>query len=309
MPERSTGPMMFIGETCALEECHREDFLPFKCSDCRLHFCSNHFRPQAHRCRSYKDDVTDYRVPLCPICDTPPAGWKRDEDPNIAMDRHLSGQCLKLDANGYLMSGRSAAKGSYQAQQPVKRVKKPNECTFVKCSKIMVVPIQCPQCRASFCPSHRAPAQHSCSTTPKPGPANQRTIAGQTLPIFNARSSDSRVSGASSAIKGAFKNMSISSADGTSSSKSATSAAPTSISTSISKASVASASSSAPFGKVFDKSNKRARAERISAIKAMQARQKKGILSKEDEIKLAEEMAAMARFGKPKSGDSDCIVA
>lgn len=137
MPERSTGPMMFIGERCALDECHREDFLPFKCSDCRLHFCSNHFRPQTHRCSSYHQGVGDYRVPLCPVCDTPPEGWKRDQDPNIVMNRHLSGQCSMLDANGHVKPA-----GASSASTAMKRAKKTNECTFVKCSKIMIVPIQ-----------------------------------------------------------------------------------------------------------------------------------------------------------------------
>lgn len=142
MPERSTGSMMFIGERCALEECHREDFLPFKCSDCRHHFCSNHFRPQTHRCASY-DQSGDYRVPLCPMCDNPPEGWRRDQDPNIAMDRHLSGQCPMLDKNGHVKSVSGPSTSA-----PMKRAKKTNECTFVKCSKIMVVPIQVSYCKS-----------------------------------------------------------------------------------------------------------------------------------------------------------------
>uniref|UniRef100_V5F0G0 AN1-type domain-containing protein n=1 Tax=Kalmanozyma brasiliensis (strain GHG001) TaxID=1365824 RepID=V5F0G0_KALBG len=127
---------MFIGERCAFDECHREDFLPFKCSDCRQHYCSNHFRPQTHRCSHYNESDVDYRVPLCPICDNPPEGWKRDQDPNIAMDRHLSGQCPKLDSNGYLKSNASIPSSAPLKQ--MSRAKKPNECSFVKCTKIMV---------------------------------------------------------------------------------------------------------------------------------------------------------------------------
>ncbi|SJX60187.1 uncharacterized protein SRS1_11501 [Sporisorium reilianum f. sp. reilianum] len=290
MPERSTGPMMFIGERCALEECHREDFLPFKCSDCRQHYCSNHFRPQAHRCSHHHDDSdVDYRVPLCPICDNPPAGWKRDQDPNIAMDRHLSGECPMLDSNGYLKAGASTTASS----TPMKRVKKTNECSFVKCSKIMVVPIKCPQCSASFCPSHRAPNQHSCkSTSASPSPASSSTR----LPANSS---------SGSGIKNAFQNLKISN------NNSATSNKPSPIAEPVARpadTASASTSTSAPFGRMFDKSEKRAKAERLSAIRAMQARQRKGILSKADELKLAEEMALLSKTERMKASDSDCVV-
>lgn len=40
----------------------------------------------------------------------------------------------------------------------------------------------------------------------------------------------------------------------------------------------------------------------------MQARQRKGILSKADELKLAEEMALLSKTEKLKASDSDCII-
>lgn len=234
MTERSTGPMMFIGERCALDECHREDFLPFKCSDCRQHFCSNHFRPQTHRCSNYHDTDLDYRVPLCPICDNPPEGWKRDQDPNIAMDRHLSGQCPMLDSNGYLKSGASAS-----ASSPMKRAKKTNECSFVKCSKIMVVPIRCPQCSASFCPSHRAPNQHSCNHSSS---SSSRTAASAP---------------SNGGIRNAFQNLKISATNSTSAAKPAAPEPrrPTTTNGSAIQSN-SSSSTSAPFSKMFDKSEK-----------------------------------------------------
>ncbi|CDR99904.1 hypothetical protein [Sporisorium scitamineum] len=240
MPERSTGPMMFIGERCALEECHREDFLPFKCSDCRQHYCSNHFRPQAHRCSHHHESDVDYRVPLCPICDNPPRGWKRDQDPNIAMDRHLSGECPMLDSNGYLKQNASTS-----ASAPIKRVKKAGECSFVKCSKIMVVPITCPQCSASFCPSHRAPNQHSCknASSSSSSPASSSTRLATT-------------SGSGIGIKNAFQNLKISN-NATASNKPSPAAKPAPSNTSTRQADASSTSvASAPFGKMFDKSEK-----------------------------------------------------
>ncbi|EST09783.2 Zinc finger, AN1-type [Kalmanozyma brasiliensis GHG001] len=291
MPERSTGPMMFIGERCAFDECHREDFLPFKCSDCRQHYCSNHFRPQTHRCSHYNESDVDYRVPLCPICDNPPEGWKRDQDPNIAMDRHLSGQCPKLDSNGYLKSNASIPSSAPLKQ--MSRAKKPNECSFVKCTKIMVVPIQCPQCTSSFCPSHRAPNQHSC----KHASSSSSPTASSTRLAANGASG--------SGIKSAFQNLKISNT-----SAAAQKPAPTAkLNTSARQAATSTSSTaSAPFGKMFDKSQKRAKAERLSAIRAMQARQQKGILSEADKLKLAEEMAALSKTERMKASDSDCVI-
>ena len=230
MPERSTGPMMFIGERCALDECHREDFLPFKCGDCRQHFCSDHFRPQSHRCSNYHDTDLDYRVPLCPICDNPPEGWKRDQDPNIAMDRHLSGQCPMLDSNGYLKSGAPAP-----ASNPMKRAKKTNECSFVKCSKIMVVPIQCPQCSASFCPSHRAPNQHSCNHSSSSSSSASRVAASTP---------------SNGGIRNAFQNLKISTPNTSSAAR------PVAPANGTANQSNSSSSTSAPFSKMFDKSEK-----------------------------------------------------
>lgn len=236
---------MFIGERCALDECHREDFLPFKCSDCRQHYCSNHFRPQTHRCAHYRESDVDYRVPLCPICDNPPEGWKRDQDPNIAMDRHLSGQCPMLDKNGYVKSG-----ASISSSAPVKRVKKANECSFVKCSKIMVVPIQCPQCTASFCPSHRAPNQHSCQNA-----SSSSSPASSSARLASANQS-------SSGIKNAFQNLKISgSSTASTQNASTTTSRATSTPASAARANAPSqsgitSSTSLPFSKMFDKSEK-----------------------------------------------------
>lgn len=228
---------MFIGERCALEECHREDFLPFKCSDCRQHYCSNHFRPQAHRCSNHHESDLDYRVPLCPICDNPPEGWKRDQDPNIAMDRHLSGQCPMLDSNGYLKSSASAS-------TQIKRTKKTNECSFVKCSKIMVVPIKCPQCAASFCPSHRAPNQHSC----KHSSSNASPASSTTRVAANTHTSNG--------IKSALQNLKISNPTSGSNTKTTASSEPPEPSRPAPPRQADASTSSAPFGNMFDKSQK-----------------------------------------------------
>ena len=39
-----------LGRHCALDSCHRLDFLPFDCSLCHLSFCLDHRTPQTHSC-------------------------------------------------------------------------------------------------------------------------------------------------------------------------------------------------------------------------------------------------------------------
>lgn len=153
--------MMFIGQRCHWHECHREDFLPFTCADCNQTFCSQHFRTSQHACPTA---TPTFVVPLCPLCHEPPKNWKRDEDPNVAMNAHLtpnakSGlvECEAIDANGAI-----------QSKGIERRTKRENECQERRCKKLMVVPIKCPACAMCFCPSHRAPNQHQCQSTIRP---------------------------------------------------------------------------------------------------------------------------------------------
>ena len=149
-------------------------------------FCSEHFRGDNHACPSPQ---ASYVIPLCPLCDDPPRNWKRDEDPNIAMNAHLipdprTGhiECSKVEANGTLKNSASGSKSK----------KKENQCQAKRCAKIMVVPIkvssnplysrsilmrneQCTSCPSSFCPSHRAPVQHDCVSLLKAQKTNIRS--------------------------------------------------------------------------------------------------------------------------------------
>ncbi|KAE8233285.1 hypothetical protein CF326_g1675 [Tilletia indica] len=203
------GPMMFLGQQCFWHECHREDFLPFKCVDCTHHFCAEHFRPQQHSCAAAAahDAAEDFRVPLCPICNEPPQNWRRGEDPNIAMERHLSsGQCPALDGGGLLREGNGLGKpaGSGGIAQrssgsgsSTPRAKKANECHFHRCHKIMIVPMHCAACNADFCPSHRAPVQHTCASKEK---ANSGSAGQSRPPAAAGRSDESGIR----AARGAF---------------------------------------------------------------------------------------------------------
>lgn len=105
------------------------------------------------------------------------------------MNSHLSPhsrtgkiECEAVDGQGMV---RDDAKGRQHQQR---REKKENECNEKKCRKLMIVPIKvsaindcfflnfelttsiiilnfkCPSCSLQFCPSHRAPVQHSCQS-------------------------------------------------------------------------------------------------------------------------------------------------
>ena len=39
-----------LGRHCALDSCHRLDFLPFQCDLCHLSFCLDHRTPHTHSC-------------------------------------------------------------------------------------------------------------------------------------------------------------------------------------------------------------------------------------------------------------------
>lgn len=61
----------------------------------------------------------------------------------------------------------------------------------------------------------------------------------------------------------------------------------------------------------FFPSFRRAKSEHVSAIKAMQARQKKGLLTQSEQVKLAEEMAKlhMSNEAEDKKKKDDCTIA
>lgn len=99
-------------------------------------FCSDHYKTEDHKCTQAS---ATFLVPLCPLCHEPPKHWKRDEDPNIAMNLHLSPdhrtgriECRAVDEQGVV---RDDAKGKQL------RVKRENECNERKCKKLMIVPI------------------------------------------------------------------------------------------------------------------------------------------------------------------------
>jgi predicted nucleic acid binding AN1-type Zn finger protein len=136
--------MLAVGRQCSHPSCHLVDFLPFKCQHCANSFCADHFKPASHSCTKYDEAKYNRVAPDCPLCNEPvpiPPG----EDPNIRMERHLAIDCS-------VMTGRS--------QKPSTTPK----CSRPKCGKLLFAQIQCDKCRQKFCPEHRFPSSHNCSS-------------------------------------------------------------------------------------------------------------------------------------------------
>ncbi|KAF8631008.1 hypothetical protein AX15_002623 [Amanita polypyramis BW_CC] len=151
------------------------------------------------------------------------------------------------------MTGRGAAKST-------------PTCAKGNCKKVLYTPIKCDKCKKDFCASHRFPTDHNCSaaSTAKTVTA---TRLGDTHPIV-------------------AKYMALSNArKGTTTAKRTTAGPGTS-----SKASTSKTSTTLSVPSPFNKTDRRARDERMSRVKAMQERAKKGLLSdREKEILAAEE--------------------
>ncbi|KAH9179135.1 hypothetical protein EDB89DRAFT_1925469 [Lactarius sanguifluus] len=233
-------------------------------------FCADHFKPELHSCSKYDETKYNRVAPDCPLCNEPvpiPPG----EDPNIRMERHLAVDCS-------VMTGRS-----HKASSAPK-------CARPKCGKVLFAQIQCDKCRQKFCPEHRFPNSHNCSS-----------LSSLAVPT-SISSAPSRASSRTSAV----------SASGLAAMKRATASAKSVVPSPSTKASTTpakettSASSAASGSKhsPFSKTDRRSKQEKESQIRAMRARAQKGLLSEEEKVILASLEAERAHgFGK-----KDCVV-
>lgn len=191
--------MLFIGQACHLSDCRREDFLPFHCPNCGHKYCAEHYQPSGpsgHSCsyslhpeRRGHGEEGDFLVPLCPLCEKPPAGWKRGEDPTRVMHQHLEfGGCPVLNQ---------------AADEEAKRRKKANQCSERRCTKMIVVRIECEKCKDVFCPSHRAPNQHNCRAL-----ASSSSSSSHAASAANARNPNTSSAGMAAGLA-AIKRLAI----------------------------------------------------------------------------------------------------
>ncbi|KDQ11429.1 hypothetical protein BOTBODRAFT_35315 [Botryobasidium botryosum FD-172 SS1] len=178
MESPANSAMLPIGTKCASAHCDLNDFLPFKCQHCSESFCSDHYKPTAHRCEKFDPLKHDRVAPPCPFCKTPIA-IPQGGDPNLAMEKHFDTACVVL--------GNSDKK------------KGAPHCANAKCRKALYVDIKCSDCKRQFCPSHRYPADHTCvSTTAKPSSAPSSRPTGSTSSL------PSRASAATNAAQAAM---------------------------------------------------------------------------------------------------------
>ncbi|KAK7677764.1 hypothetical protein QCA50_019316 [Cerrena zonata] len=278
--------LLAVGQQCSEEHCHLIDFLPFKCEHCAQAFCGEHFRPQAHKCHKYDEHQHNRVAPPCPFCSTPiaiPPG----EDPNIRMERHFNDDCP-------VTSGQSGKKSTTP------------HCARAKCNKVLWSPIRCDKCSQQFCPAHRFPNDHSCVSSSKATPSTSSPkVFGGTRPNTTSAAS----AAAMAAIKRAMNNTSSSSPARKPATSTQNKQPPPVVKPVAPKAPskappAPSASSSKPAStrtNPFSATDRRAKAERESRLKAMQARAKKGLLTDEEKLILAEEEANKGK------GD-DCVI-
>ncbi|KAH9971923.1 hypothetical protein BGW80DRAFT_407890 [Lactifluus volemus] len=270
IPERDQ-QILAVGRQCSHPSCLLVDFLPFKCQHCANSFCADHFKPASHTCPKYDESKYNRVAPDCPLCNEPvpiPPG----EDPNVRMERHLTMDC-------YVMTGRSQKASSTP------------KCSRPKCGKVLFAQIQCDKCHQKFCPEHRFPSSHNCSS-----------VASRSTPVASTPSkAGSQLSATTASGMAAVKRAAASLPTKTSSaSRPLQGTAPSSGVASSGSGSKPNSSISNPFSKT----ERRSKQERESQIRAMRARAQKGLLSDDEKVILAS-LEAQRSHG---SNDKDCVV-
>ncbi|KAI0061412.1 hypothetical protein BV25DRAFT_1838930 [Artomyces pyxidatus] len=254
--------MLSIGKQCSDSTCGLVDFLPFKCQHCAQSYCAEHFRPTAHHCEQYDESKYNRVAPECPLCNEPVA-IPPGEDPNVRMDRHFDTDCS-------VMTGKT------------RKAKSGPTCARGKCGKVLFAPIRCQKCNQQFCPEHRFPADHSCSST-----ASSSKPSTSKPSFANAKS---QASAAGAQAMAAFKR----------SATAASAAKP-----SLPPSSTSNSKNPPNLPHLFSKTDRRAKQERESQRRAMQARASKGLLSAEEKTILA---ALEAERAQGVDGDKGCVM-
>lgn len=262
---------MFLGSECHHPACHLHDFLPFSCPACHQSFCQPHFLPSHHSCTSpLPKSMQDRIAPQCPLCDSvvtsTPSG-----DPNEAVERHInSGTCAGLEG------------GEARRKALLKQKKDRGEvCWRRGCAKTLVVQMKCESCTHVFCPTHRSAASHSCSNTSTPGSSRGGTPQPQAKPAPASSSKNPMARFTSSSSKPSQPPASSPN----------TSSSPRPIAAALDAKSAAAAAALKRAGQdakvpfVKTKTEKRAKDEEQSALRAMKVRHDKGLLSKDEEVR------------------------
>jgi len=164
----------------------------------------------AHKCPKYDETKFNRVSPNCPLCNVV-VSVLPGQDANVAMEAHFAKDCPP-------MTGKAKARST-----PV--------CAKARCGQSLFAPIRCTKCNQQFCPAHRFPADHTCSSA---GASGQRRTTG---PTAGSRLLDlnAKASAAGAATVGAIKTM-TSGGQASSSKPTAVSAAATAVTKSGSRA-------------------------------------------------------------------------
>ncbi|KAI0322362.1 hypothetical protein OF83DRAFT_798272 [Amylostereum chailletii] len=264
--------ILSVGHQCSSPTCLLVDFLPFKCQHCSKSFCGDHFLPAGHNCDKFDETKFNRVVPDCPLCNEPVA-IPPGEDPNVRMERHLNVDCS-------VMTGKS-------------RKPKSARCAKGKCGKTLISPIKCDKCNQQFCPQHRFPNTHDCSSLASPAKPAIPKSASVPQPGKALLAATSQVSKAGASAMASVK-------------QSVAAAKPSALTSARSDPSPTKPKSSTSMPNLFSKTDRRAREERESQRRAMQARARRGLLSEEEKVILA---TLEAEHSKGRlNGDKECIV-
>ncbi|KAF8272220.1 hypothetical protein EI94DRAFT_1796354 [Lactarius quietus] len=263
--------ILAIGRQCSHTSCLLVDFLPFKCQHCANSFCADHFKPESHSCSKYDETKYNRVAPDCPLCNEPV--------PFLQAKTLIYGWSLFT-----------------------KVFKTEVWESFIRSNS---------KCRQKFCPEHRFPNSHNCSSLSSPAAiSNTPSTASTQLSAISA-SGLAAMRRAAASAKSAVPSPSTKTSKGPA--KAASSA---NTGASGSKHNIPN-----PFSKTdrspppddtkltIDKSdttietpgrcspklqsvsafdfNSRSKQERESQIRAMRARAQKGLLSEEEKSLLA----------------------
>lgn len=281
----SQSEMLFVGQQCSDEHCYLVDFLPFKCQHCSKMYCGDHFKPADHNCEKYDASKFDRVAPSCPICNLPVA-MPPGQDPNIKMTDHIERECGKRK----------------------EEVSKVPRCANGKCHKVLYAPIKCDTCHQQFCAEHRFPTTHKCvtQTTSSATAFPRQDTSGQAKSGAKFKQAVGIGSAKTNAGMAAVKRAMASS---TSTSTSTTGTKLPARVSSQAQSSTPTTKSTAPSSHTnpFSKSDRRARAEYSSRLKGLRERAKRGLLTENEQVLLAEEEDKLALRGK-KGKNNDCVI-
>ncbi|THH20080.1 hypothetical protein EW146_g1182 [Bondarzewia mesenterica] len=320
--------LLFIGQQCSDRSCQLVDFLPIKCQHCSQPFCADHYLPAAHRCDKYDEHQHNRVAPSCPLCNIPiaiPPG----EDPNIRMERHFNYDCSVMTGK----SGKAKSTPTCAKAKCGKVLFAPIPCEKCKeqfCpSHRFPVDHNCPSLISSSSPSSTSKLHSSRlpNVTSQTVAASSSAKAAIKRAIANVGSSTasstaghgitpSSASKPSSPSKASPRPNPFSKTDRprttvvtptTTANLSDTTSSTTSAATTI-HATTADTPPQQCSPKLPAKSSmnfSRAREERDSRMRAMQARARKGLLSEDEKLILASLEAERSKGG---GRNKECII-